>query len=92
MKAVSLFCGAGGFDIALRQAGFDILLAVDIDKYAIQSYNANIGGGTCEDICNLHGADLPYTDVWTGGFLAKTSRLRENVKVYMVIAAVYFLR
>ena len=69
MKSISLFCGAGGFDLALLQAGFDIEFAVDFDKYAIQSYHANIGNhAICKDIRDIKGVDLPIVDLWTGGF------------------------
>ena len=32
---VSLFAGIGGFDIALSNAGFDMIWANDFDKYAL---------------------------------------------------------
>jgi DNA (cytosine-5)-methyltransferase 1 len=41
LKAVSLFSGAGGLDSGLRQAGFDIVLAGDLDPICSLSHNAN---------------------------------------------------
>lgn len=38
---VSLFCGAGGLDKGFRGAGFDIALACDNFRAAIDSYNLN---------------------------------------------------
>lgn len=35
--AASLFSGAGGMDIGVRQAGFDILSCVEIDKFCCQT-------------------------------------------------------
>jgi DNA (cytosine-5)-methyltransferase 1 len=34
MKAVSLFSGAGGMDLGVIQAGFDILACIEVDPYA----------------------------------------------------------
>jgi DNA (cytosine-5)-methyltransferase 1 len=34
MKAVSLFAGVGGFDLALSQEGVDVVAAVEIDRHA----------------------------------------------------------
>jgi DNA (cytosine-5)-methyltransferase 1 len=34
MKAVSLFAGVGGFDLALSQEGVDVVAAVEVDRYA----------------------------------------------------------
>jgi len=36
-KAISLFSGAGGMDIGIRKAGFDILAALEIDKYCCET-------------------------------------------------------
>src|ERR1041385_6951992 len=43
MKAISLFSGCGGCSLGLKQAGFDVVLAVDIDKNACESYSTNLG-------------------------------------------------
>ena len=40
--AVSLFSGAGGLDIGVRQAGFDILACVELDKNACDTLRCNI--------------------------------------------------
>ena len=41
MKAVSLFCGAGGFCIGTRRAGIDVVLACDIDEALTWSFTRN---------------------------------------------------
>jgi DNA (cytosine-5)-methyltransferase 1 len=40
-KAISLFCGAGGFCEGARMAGWDIMAAVEVDAYACQTHAAN---------------------------------------------------
>jgi len=40
MKAVSLFSGAGGMDIGIRQAGFNILAEIEIDEHCIATLSA----------------------------------------------------
>lgn len=39
--AISLFCGAGGCSLGFKQAGYNILMATDIDKTAIETYKLN---------------------------------------------------
>ena len=39
--AVDLFCGAGGLSQGLRQAGFDVMAAIDIDELRVDSYRLN---------------------------------------------------
>lgn len=41
LTAIDLFCGAGGLSEGLRQAGFDVLGAVDVDKLACETYALN---------------------------------------------------
>ncbi len=54
MKAISLFSGAGGFDIGFKRAGVNIIWANDFDRDACETYKANIGNHIhCGDIDNL---------------------------------------
>lgn len=41
-KSISLFSGAGGMDIGVVQAGFDILACVESDNYCCETQRANI--------------------------------------------------
>ena len=43
MDIVSLFSGAGGLDLGLKQAGNNIVWANDIDPDAVATYRKNIG-------------------------------------------------
>jgi DNA (cytosine-5)-methyltransferase 1 len=42
-NAVDLFCGAGGLSEGFKQAGFDILLGIDSDKWAVATYGLRHG-------------------------------------------------
>lgn len=69
LKVNDFFCGCGGMGLAFLAAGFEIVGAWDIDKYAIESYRANVDDHVKkEDIKNLHWQDIPRADVWTFGF------------------------
>jgi DNA (cytosine-5)-methyltransferase 1 len=41
LKIVDLFCGCGGFGLGAKQAGFDVVVAVDIDKTLQSAYKRN---------------------------------------------------
>lgn len=64
-RIISLFSGAGGFDLGFIKNGFDIVLANDFNIDACNSYRKNIGDIICDDIKNLK--DLPSADAIIGG-------------------------
>ena len=65
---VSLFSGIGGFDLGFSNAGFDIVWANDFDKYACETFRANISDNIiCGDI-NEHLDEIPDHDILIGGF------------------------
>lgn len=69
MKIVSLFSGAGGLDLGLKQAGNAIIWANDIDEDAVQTYRNNVGENiVCADIRNVDVRSIPCADVVVGGF------------------------
>jgi len=37
LKAIDLFAGAGGFSLGLQQAGIDVVAAVEIDKFCVDT-------------------------------------------------------
>ena len=41
MKAISLFSGAMGLDLGIERAGFNILVCVEMDKWAVKTIKAN---------------------------------------------------
>lgn len=68
LNTISLFSGAGGLDLGLINAGFNIVFANDILKPAIENYRHNIGEIHAGDITKIDPADLPEADVVVGGF------------------------
>lgn len=44
LKVNDFFCGCGGMGIAFKNAGYEIAGAWDFDKYAVETYRANVGG------------------------------------------------
>ncbi len=69
MKIISLFSGAGGLDLGLKQTGHNIIWANDIDPDAVKTYQQNIGKHiVLADIGDLHDDMLPEADVVVGGF------------------------
>ena len=67
-KVVSLFSGIGGFDLGFEYAGFNIIWANDFDKYACETYRANVSKNiVCGDI-RVEKENIPEHDVLIGGF------------------------
>lgn len=55
--AIDLFAGAGGFSLGVKKAGFKLVLAVENDKYACDTYHRNHKDTflLCDDIKNVTG-------------------------------------
>lgn len=69
MKVISLFSGAGGFDLGFVKAGFEVVWANDFDKEAVETYKMNIGEHIVHDsIYNIKVEDIPDADILIGGF------------------------
>jgi DNA (cytosine-5)-methyltransferase 1 len=70
LSVVGLFAGIGGIEVGFQQAGFEPLLANEIDPYAAKTYRANYGHPLIEgDIASLQSGDLPKNlTVLAGGF------------------------
>lgn len=68
LRTISLFSGAGGLDLGLINAGFEIVFANDILKPAIDNYRHNIGEIFEGDITKLDVESLPDAEVVVGGF------------------------
>lgn len=59
MKAVSLFAGVGGFDLALTRNGVDVVASVEIDKNARKVLEKQFPNtAILEDVCDVTGQQL----------------------------------
>lgn len=64
LTAVDLFCGAGIGAYGIKKAGYEILFGIDNDKFAVDTYNLNIGNhAICQDIRKLKSSDVPKHDL-----------------------------
>lgn len=70
LRFVDLFCGIGGFRLALEAAGTECVYANDYDRFACQVYRRHWPDGTLHegDIREVQPADLPDADILCGGF------------------------
>lgn len=67
-KLVSLFAGIGGLDLGFEFAGFDCIWANDFDKFACQTYRANVGDQIVEGDIRITKELIPNHDILVGGF------------------------
>ena len=52
IETVDVFAGAGGFSLAAQEAGMKIVVAVELDKWAAETYRSNF--------CKEKGPDAPH--------------------------------
>lgn len=69
-KVVSLFSGAGGMDLGFEMAGYNIIWANDIDKWAVETFKKNFPETeiVLGDISEISSDEIPSCDVVIGGF------------------------
>lgn len=67
-RTVSLFSGIGGLDLGFIKQGFNIIWANDFDKYAVESYKANIDSNIVYGDLNNYLEDIPEHDILLAGF------------------------
>ena len=69
MKVFNMLSGIGGFDLAMRNLGHEIVGACEIDKYAQQVYRKQFPGVPIhDDASKVQAESLPQFDVLCGGF------------------------
>ena len=69
MRCASFFAVVGGIDIAFEQAGFEIVYANELDKFAVETFKAN--HKTFIDhrsITDVQAKDIPDFDIMLAGF------------------------
>lgn len=68
LTGIDLFCGIGGFRLAMQRCHIDCVFSSDIDKYARDTYAANFGDYPSGDITEISAEDIPSFDLLTAGF------------------------
>ena len=72
LTAVSLFSGAGGMDLGIKKAGFEIVWANDFNEDAVKTYKKNIGDHIIHgDISQISSENIKIEDsldLVIGGF------------------------
>lgn len=67
-KGIDLFCGIGGFRLAMENSGVQCVFSSDIDKFAQETYRANFNEVPAGDITKIKAKDIPAFDILTAGF------------------------
>lgn len=68
-RVCSLCSGCGGLDLGFIKAGFNVIWANDMDKYAVESYKANISDHIVQgDISNIEINQIPKHNILIAGF------------------------
>lgn len=68
LTCIDLFCGIGGFHIAAKNLGLDVIFASDIDEEARAAYQHNYGMLPEGDIVSIKAEDIPDHDILLAGF------------------------
>ena len=66
-RVLSLFSGCGGMDHGFHQAGFNISLAIDNDKDAVECYNANAKPVAVKAVIHANLNFIEYPDIIIAG-------------------------
>ncbi len=67
-RCADLFCGIGGFHVAARNLGLDVVFACDIDEEARRAYKVNFSLQPSGDIVRIPSLDVPDHDLLFAGF------------------------
>ena len=67
-KGIDLFCGIGGFRLAMNDNDVECVFSSDNDKFAQETYKANFGEVPQGDIKKIEAKDIPSFDILTAGF------------------------
>lgn len=67
-RGVDLFCGIGGFRLAMEENDVQCVFSSDIDKFAQETYSANFHETPVGDITKVDVSEIPSFDILTAGF------------------------
>lgn len=67
-RGIDLFCGIGGFRLAMEESDVECVFSSDIDTFACQTYEANFGEVPVGDITKVEAKDIPSFDILAAGF------------------------
>lgn len=67
-RGIDLFCGIGGFRLAMEENNIQCVFSSDIDKYAQETYRANFNVTPQGDITQIAAEEIPSFDILTAGF------------------------
>ena len=68
MKFIDLFCGIGGFHVALERLGHECILASDSDKYCRNVYKENFGIQPNNNVKDIDPSKIEDFDIICAGF------------------------
>jgi DNA (cytosine-5)-methyltransferase 1 len=68
LRGIDLFCGIGGFRLAMERNNIDCVFSSDIDSFAQKTYAENFGEKPYGDITKIDASEIPPFDILTAGF------------------------
>jgi DNA (cytosine-5)-methyltransferase 1 len=68
LKGIDLFCGIGGFRLAMERNNIECVFSSDIDVFAQKTYAENFGEKPYGDITKIEASEIPPFDILTAGF------------------------
>lgn len=77
---IDLFCGIGGFRLALESFGANCLFSIDNNKPAVTTYDTNFNSDSYGDITLLDEKDIPHHDILCAGFPCQAFSISGNQK------------
>jgi DNA (cytosine-5)-methyltransferase 1 len=96
LKFIDLFCGIGGFRIAMDEACKEsniipeCVFSSDIDPFCQDSYEENFGHRPAGDITKVDPKDIPDHDILYGGFPCQPFSIIGNMKGFADIRGTLF--